>query len=116
MPLRTPQPKKVKALRHKLKECFRNSRSQPLSGLIETINPILRRWVNHFSAGHSSQCFSRIQTWVEAKLRRHLAIAGQRNGFGWKQWNRQWFYDTLGLFKNYRVRYMVPLPQAAPAG
>jgi len=115
MPLRTPQPKKAKALRHKLKECFRNSRSQPLSGLIEAINPILRGWVTYFSAGHSSQCFSRIRSWVEAKIRRHLARAGQRTGFGWKRWNRQWIYDKLGLFNDYRVKYVVPLPRAAPA-
>lgn len=116
MPLRVPQPKKAKALRRKLKECFRHSRSQPLSGLIATINPILRGWVNYFSAGHSSRCFSRIRDWVEAKIRRHLAKARQRRGFGWKRWNRRWLYDTLGLFNDYRVNYVVPLPTAAPAG
>src|SRR5262249_26543702 len=116
MPLRTPQPKKAKALRHKLKEIFRDSRSQPLGGLIATINPILRGWVNYFSAGHSSRCFSRIRNWVEAKIRRHLARARQRRGFGWKRWSRQWLYDELGLFHDYRVRYVASLPLAAPAG
>lgn len=116
MPLRTPQLKKVKALRQKLKELFRNSRSQPVSGVIDKINPILRGWVNYFSAGHSSQCFSRVRTWVEAKIRRHLARARQRKGFGWKRWTRPWLYGTLGLFNDYRVKYAVPRSNVAPAG
>src|SRR5262249_25375001 len=101
---------------HKLKEIFRDSRSQPLNGLIATINPILRGWVNYFSSGHSSQCFSSLRNWVEMKIRRHLAKAQQRRGFGWKRWNRKWLYDTLGLFNDYRVKYVVPRPTAAPAG
>jgi hypothetical protein len=34
------------------------------------INPILRGWVNYFAVGHSSECFSFIQDWVEKKVRR----------------------------------------------
>jgi len=115
MPLRTPQAKKATAIRQKLKECFRRYRSQPLSGLIATINPILRGWVTYFSTGHSSQCFSRLRDWVEAMIRRHLAQAQKRRGFGWKRWDRQWLYDSLGLFNDYRVKYVASLPQAAPA-
>jgi len=115
MPLRTPQPKKAKALRHKLKECFLNSRSQPLSGLIATINPILRGWVNYFAAGHSSHCFSYLRNWVETKIRRQLARARQIQGFGWKRWNRRWLYDTLGLFNDYRIKRVMPLPRPVPA-
>ena len=86
-------------------------RSQPVSRVIETINPILRGWVHYFSLGHASRCFAFIRNWVEHKVRRHLARARMRHGFGWKRWNRQWLYDALGLFNNYRVR---PRPIAAP--
>src|SRR5215831_19180468 len=37
------------------------------------IYPILRGWVNYFRIGHSSRCFSKIQDWVEKKIRRHRA-------------------------------------------
>jgi len=37
----------------KLKEIFRVSRSQPVDGVIEQINPILRGWVQYFAIGHS---------------------------------------------------------------
>ena len=115
MPLRTPQGKKRTALLRKLKECFSCARSQPACGVIAAINPILRGWVNYFATGHSSRCFSFIRNWVEMKVRRHLARARLRQGFGWKRWSRKWLYEGLGLFNDYRVRRFRPSPKAAPA-
>ena len=105
MPLRTPKGKRRTALLRKLKEVFRRHRSRPVGGLIEEINPILRGWVNYFAFGHSSRCFSYVRFWVEKKVRRHLARACQRRGFGWKRWSSEWLYGTLGLFHEYRVSY-----------
>ncbi len=115
MPLRTPQLTKRTALLRRLKECFRSSRSQPLKGVIAKINPILSGWVNYFRIGHSSQCFSYVRNWVEQKVRRHLAYACKRPGFGWKRWSRGWLYTTFGLFDNYRIVYYRPVPKASPA-
>ena len=108
MPLRMPLLKKRTALLRKLKAVFRRYLSQPIGALIERINPILRGWVNYFAVGHSSRCFSFIQHWVAKKIRRHLARARQRQGFGWKRWSQRYLYETLGLFNDYRVRYLVP--------
>jgi RNA-directed DNA polymerase len=115
MPLKVPQLKKRTALLRELKTWFRRYRSQPVRALIEKINPILRGWVNYFSFGHSSRCFSFIRNWVEQKIRRHLARARLRQGFGWKRWSRRWLYDSLGLFDNYRVTYFRSSSTAAPA-
>jgi RNA-directed DNA polymerase len=108
----TPKLKKRTVLLAKLREVFRRFRSQPVGRVIELINPILRGWVNYFAVGHSSQCFSFIQDWVDKKVRRHMMRSRKRHGFGWKKWSRQWLYDTLGLFHGYRVR---PAPKASPA-
>jgi RNA-directed DNA polymerase len=105
MPLLLPKGKKRTALLGKLKEIFGASRSQPVGEVIDTINPILRGWVKYFAVGHSSRCFSFVRDWVEKKIRRHLARACQRRGFGWKRWSREWLYGTLGLFSEYRVCY-----------
>ncbi|MBU1247130.1 MAG: group II intron reverse transcriptase/maturase [Proteobacteria bacterium] len=113
MPLRMPLMKKRTQLLRKLKGCFRNSRSQPVEQVIEQINPMLRGWVNYFAMGHSSRCFSFVRQWVEKKIRRHLARARLRRGFGWKRWNRQWLYDSLGLYNDYRVRW--PQLKASPS-
>jgi RNA-directed DNA polymerase len=112
MPLYRPQMKKRTALLRRLKIIFRGLRSQPVTRVIEAINPVLRGWVNYFAMGHSSRCFSFIRNWVEQKIRRHLAKSRQRRGFGWKRWSRRWLYDALGLFDNYRVR---PRSKVVPA-
>src|SRR4051794_25049645 len=88
--------------------------SRPVGEVIEKINPILRGWVKYFAVGHSSRCFSFIQNWVEMNIRRHLARACKRQGFGWKPWSREWLYATLGLFSEYRVSYLPPIPAVAP--
>jgi len=110
----TPRLKKRTALMRELKEVFRRHRSQPIERVVSLINPMLRGWVNYFAVGHSSECFGHIKDWVEKKVRRHLAHAQKRRGFGWERWSRSWLYDTLGLFNGYRVRR--DGPKVAPAG
>jgi len=100
----TPKLKKRTALLRELKEVFCRYRSHPVERVISLINPVLRGWVNYFALGHSSECFNYIKDWVEKKVRRHLAQARKRGGFGWEQWSKPWLYDTLGLFNSYRVR------------
>jgi len=87
MALVMPQMKTRTELLRKLKSIFNRSRSQPLRGVIDQINPILRGWVNYFAIGNSSRCFAFIRLWVEKKIRRLLAKARQRQGFGWKRWS-----------------------------
>jgi RNA-directed DNA polymerase len=74
--------KKRTALLGQIKVIFRELKSQPVSAVISKINPILRGWVNYFAIGNSSRCFSFIRNWVEQKIRRHLAKARLRRGFG----------------------------------
>ena len=101
----TPRMKARTALLRELKEVFRRHQSQPVDRVIYLINPILRGWANYFRVGNSSECFGYIKDWVEKKIRRHLMHARKRRGFGWNRWSRAWFYETLGLFNDYGVRY-----------
>src|SRR5438093_4021125 len=105
-PQYTPKQKKRTALLQGLKEVFRRSRSQPVAALIAEINPKLRGWVNYFRIGHASRCFAFVRQWVERKVRRHLMRARNRRGFGWSRWSTAWLHTTLGLFADYRVRYL----------
>ncbi|MHB1565729.1 MAG: group II intron reverse transcriptase/maturase [Acidiferrobacter sp.] len=104
----TPKLKKRTALVRTLKELFRRYRSQPVSRVVQSMNPVLRGWVNYFAVGHASRCFQMIKTWVELKVRRHLMKARKRKGFGWNRWSTQWLYAHLGLFNGYRVRRTSP--------
>jgi len=109
----TPKLKKRTALLRKLKDVFRRYQSQPVSRVVQVINPVLRGWVNYFAVGHSSECFNFIRDWVEKKVRRHMGRAQKRKGFGWKRWSKQWMYESLRLFNGYRVRR--PMLKVAPA-
>src|SRR5437588_3347480 len=110
-----PKLKKRTALLATLREIFRRFTSQPVSRVIELINPILRGWVNYFAVGHSSRCFSMIEDWVEKKIRRHLMRTRHRKGFGWKRWSSKWLYETLGVFHQYRVQRGSSAAKALPA-
>src|SRR6266436_5641004 len=114
-PQYTPKLKKRTAVLAKLRDIFRRHASQPVGRVIEMINPILRGWVNYFTVGHSGRCFTSIKDWVEKKIRRHLMRARKRQGFGWKRWSREWIYNVLGLFNDYRVRRSASLPKVALA-
>jgi RNA-directed DNA polymerase len=103
-PYYAPKLKKRTALYAKLREVFQQHVSWPVEIVIAKINPILRGWVNYFRVGHSSSCFSRVKQWVEKKVRQHLMRARGRQGFGWKRWSSTWFYETLGLFNDYKLR------------
>jgi RNA-directed DNA polymerase len=108
-----PRLRKRTALVRKLKEIFRRYQSQPIDRVIQLMNPILRGWVRYFAVGDASRCFGFVKDWVEKKVRRHLMRARNRKGFGWKRWSRQWLYQRLGLFNNYRVQR--PRLKALPA-
>ncbi|MBA7518347.1 Group II intron-encoded protein LtrA [subsurface metagenome] len=100
------QPKmssRTKLLR-KLKNIFKRHISQPISRVIFLINPILRGWVNYFKVGHSSKFFGFVKDWVQKKIRRFLMRSKRRQGFGWKRWSRDWIYENLGVYNDYRVR------------
>ena len=76
----TPKLKKRTALLRKLKDVFRRYQSQPVDRVVQSINPVLRGWVNYFAVGHSSACFSFIKDWVEKKVRRPLAAGSETQG------------------------------------
>jgi RNA-directed DNA polymerase len=110
-----PKLKKRTALLAKLREIFRQRVSQPVGGVIEQINPILRGWVNYFAIGDSSACFSFVRDWVEKKIRGHLMRARERSGFGWRRWSRKWLYEKLGLHGDYRLHRPWSSPNGRPA-
>src|SRR5215471_15606483 len=111
-PYYTPKLKQRTALLRKLKDIFRRFDSQPVSRVVQLINPIVRGWVNYFAIGAASRCFGFIKDWVEKKVRRHLMRSRNRQGFGWQRWSRRWLYDELELFNDYVVRH--PMPTALP--
>jgi RNA-directed DNA polymerase len=114
-PLATPRIKKRTELLGRLKQAFRQNRSQPVRRVIVVINPMIRGWVNYFAHGNAGRCFTFIRDWVEKKVRRHMLRSQKRKGFGWNRWSRRWLYSRLGLFDDYRVLRGQPQQKALPA-
>jgi len=102
----TPREKAKASLRLKIREIFKRNESQSIGNVIEKINPILRGWTNYNRVGNSAKCFGNIREWVEKKIRRHMMKSRKRKGFGWKRWSREWIYGNLGLFNDYKIRYL----------
>ena len=104
--LYSPDKNKRTGLLKKLRKKMRSYRSQPVTKMIKEINPIIRGWVNYFRIGNSSRTFQFIKDWIYKKVRRHLMRQRKRKGFGWSRWSRDWIYEKLGLYSEYRiVRY-----------
>ncbi len=114
-PQYTPTQHKCTELRQKLREIFRRRRSQPARRVIREINPILAGWLNYFRIGHAGRQFTLLRRWVEMRVRRHIARAAKRPGFGWKRWSTEWLYHSQGLYPDYSIRYVNTLPKALPA-
>ena len=110
-----PLLKKRTALLRKLKAMFRRYPSQPSERGVALMNPLLRGWGRSVAVGEASRCCGFVKDGVEKKVRRHLRRARTRRGFGWKRWRRQWLYQRLGLFHNYRVQRPRQMPKALPA-
>jgi len=114
-PQYTPTRHKRQELLQKLREVFRRHQSQPVGRLIHEVNLILAGWINYFRIGQSRRHFNHIRDWVEKKVRRHMARAGKRTGFGWKRWSTDKFYRVLGLYNDYNIRRGGAVPKAFPA-
>ncbi|BDU49475.1 group II intron maturase-specific domain-containing protein [Haliovirga abyssi] len=105
--LTIPQSKKRKGLLEKIKELIRRHRTLGIFQiLVNELNTTLRGWVNYFSIGNSSKCFSYVRNYVEKKLRRYLMKQRGKKGYGWKKWSNDWLYNEIGLFDNYKVKYI----------
>ena len=110
----TPKMKARTKILAELKETFRRFQSQPVERVIKLINPVLRGWVNYYRIGNSSRCFGYVKDWLEKKVRRHLMRARNLKGFGWDRWSRNWLYQNLNLYSDYKVRHFKS-PKALPA-
>ena len=78
--IRVPYPT-VQRLKVKLKRLFREGRGRHIGRFItETLNPVLRGWINYFRISETKGFAEELDQWVRRKLRNML----------WRQWKRPW--------------------------
>jgi group II intron reverse transcriptase/maturase len=105
-----PSKKSQKRLRERVRKVLSPMIPVTTAEQVRRTNEILRGWVNYFRVGNSNEVFHDIRWYVEQKLRRVLQRKAHRYGLGWKRYDFDFLYRTLGLFADYRVRWQPSRP------
>jgi RNA-directed DNA polymerase len=71
-------PESVRRLTQRVRELLRNGRGRSLSHTIETLNPLLRGWIQYFQLTQSKGILEELDGWMRRRLRCLL----------WRQWRR----------------------------
>jgi group II intron reverse transcriptase/maturase len=71
-------PESVRRLSDRVRELLRMGRGRSLTHTIETLNPVLRGWINYFQLTQSMGILEEIDGWIRRRLRCLL----------WRQWQR----------------------------
>jgi len=106
--LMKPKKKAILSIKAKIREIIKKSGSTPIKEVIKRINVILRGWVNYFRVGNSSKAFSEVRDYLEMKIRTLLTRRKRRRktSIGWQRWSSEYIYGTLGLFWDWKIRYL----------
>jgi RNA-directed DNA polymerase len=68
----------IERLKGRIRELCRQGRGRSLPRIIETLNPVLRGWMNYFSLTQSRRPIEELDTWLRRRLRCIV----------WRQWKR----------------------------
>ena len=71
-------PQSVQRLTQRIRELLRRGRGRSLPHTIETLNPLLRGWINYFQLAQNKKVLEDLDGWVRRRLRCLL----------WRQWKR----------------------------
>ena len=68
----------IARLKGRIRQLCRQGRGRSLSRIIESVNPVLRGWMNYFSLTQSRRPIEELDTWLRRRLRSIV----------WRQWKR----------------------------
>jgi group II intron reverse transcriptase/maturase len=68
----------IERLKERIRELCRPGRGRSLHQIIESMNPVLRGWMNYFSLTQSRRPIEELDTWIRRRLRSIV----------WRQWKR----------------------------
>lgn len=101
-----PSAKAQQRLRSKVKNVVNTKVPVTIADQVGRVNQILRGWVNYFRIANSSRVFHDIRYYVEVRVRRVLQRRARHYGCGWKRYDYAFLYQRLGLYGDYRVRWV----------
>jgi RNA-directed DNA polymerase len=78
-----PSKESIKKAKETIKNVFIQLRGKPVGDLITKLNPIIRGTGNYWSSEVSKKIFSKLDTYVWIKVRKHLKILHPNKPFKW---------------------------------
>jgi group II intron reverse transcriptase/maturase len=66
---------------------------------IEAINPMIRGWAGYFNQGPVSKIYRSLQAYTERRLRIWFMRKRGKKGTGYRQYPKEYLYETLGLYR-----------------
>jgi group II intron reverse transcriptase/maturase len=101
-----PSPASQQRFREEVRKRVHHSRPVRLKDQVVQVNAFLRGWVGYFRLGNGSAVFRDLAWFVEKRVRRVYQRRRGRSGYGWYRISREYLYQELGLFADYRVCWL----------
>lgn len=105
-PLIVPSKKALKHIRLEIKQLTTERYSStPTEVVIQRVNEVVRGWVGYFYYGNCTKAMSYLRRYLVRRMRIYLRRKHHYNGYGYKRFPDDYYYQTLGLYK---------IPRTAP--
>jgi RNA-directed DNA polymerase len=105
-PLVVPSKKALKHIRAEIKQLTTERYSAtPTEIVIQRVNEVVRGWVGYFYYGNCTKSMSYLRQYLVRRMRIYLCRKHHYNGYGYKRFPDDYYYQTLGLYK---------IPRTAP--
>jgi len=105
-PLTTPSKKAMKHIRSEIKQLTTERYSAtPTEVVIQRVNKVVRGWVGYFHYGNCAKELSNLKKYLVWRIRIYLRRKHHFNGYGYKAFPDDYYYQTLGLYN---------IPRTAP--
>jgi RNA-directed DNA polymerase len=101
-----PSPNSQKRCMEKIKKLIHHSIPLKVKDQITNYNRYMVGWTNYFSLGNSGKILSKIAQHVNRRVRRVLQRRKGNSGYGWQKMDSEYIYGKLGLFYNYKVKWL----------
>lgn len=99
-PFTAPSQKALKHIRSEIKKLTTERYSAtPTDVVICKVNEVVRGWVGYFYYGNCTKALSSLRAYQVRRIRIYLRRKHRFNGFGYKKFPNEYFYQTLGLYK-----------------
>lgn len=94
------------AIKQKIRTVTNFRRPVRAEQIVNELNPKLRGWVNYHRVFNASRKFSKIREYTEARVRKFIRKRGKRKGYGYGKITKDYLYNQLGLYNDYRIKWM----------